>query len=95
MATYKHRGEQPSTGGTGSWPEGVESQKVPGVAVTVGTDGEGEAVGNPTADPVPLTGTIKKSSGSPLQWEMLIYSSSCKLKVLSVTRGVISIPISL
>ena len=59
-------------GGAGSCPEGVESQKVPGDAVTVGSDGEGEAVGNPMADPVPLTGAVKNSSGClwGLQWEM-------------------------
>lgn len=59
--------------GTGSWPEGVESQKVPRDAVTVGSDGEGEAGGFPTANPVPLTGAVKNSSGClwELQREML------------------------
>lgn len=50
-------------GDTGSWPQGVERQKVPRDAVTVGSDGEGETLRNPVADPVPLTGAVKKSSG--------------------------------
>lgn len=59
---HKQRREQLFTGGTGSWPGGAESQKVSRDAVTVGKDREG-AVGNPTADHVPLTGTVKNSSG--------------------------------
>lgn len=49
-------------GGTGNWPEDVASRKVPGDAVTEGSNGEGEALGSPTNNPIPLTDAVKSSS---------------------------------
>lgn len=54
-------------GNAGSWHEGVESLKVPWDAVTVGSDGEGESVGNSVAHPVPLAQAEETSPPSGLQ----------------------------